>query len=53
MAVKIHFLTIMQYNSIIAKAQVREKKLNDKNYVEMPYSGSNEYVFVNYSHSDK
>lgn len=43
----------MQYNSMIAKAEIKEKKLNDKNYVEMPYSGSDEYVFVSYSHSDK
>lgn len=43
----------MQYRSIIAQAEVREKKLNDKNYVELPYSGSDEYVFVSYSHNDK
>lgn len=43
----------MQYSSIISKAEEKEKQLNDKNYVEMPYSGSEDYVFVSYSHSDK
>ena len=43
----------MQYTSIIAKAEEKEKRLNDKNYVEMPYSGSEEYIFVSYSHTDK
>lgn len=43
----------MQYAAITAKAETKEKQLNDKNYVEMPYSGSDEYVFVSYSHVDK
>lgn len=43
----------MQYRSIIALAELREKKLNNKNYVELPYCGNDEYVFVSYSHNDK
>lgn len=42
-----------QYASVIRKAFEAEKKLNDKNYVEMPYSGNLEYVFVSYSHKDR
>lgn len=43
----------MQYASIIVKAEAKEKLLNDKKYVEMPYSGYEEYIFVSYSHADK
>ena len=43
----------MQYASIVSKAEIKEKQLNDKKYVEMPYSGPEEYVFVSYSHADK
>ncbi|MBR4320565.1 MAG: toll/interleukin-1 receptor domain-containing protein [Oscillospiraceae bacterium] len=43
----------MQYSSIISKAEAKEKQLNDKNYVEMPYSGFEDYVFASYSHADK
>lgn len=43
----------MQYTSIISKAVTKEKQLNDQNYVEMPYTGADEYIFVSYSHNDK
>lgn len=42
----------IQYNYIIDEINRIEKKLNEKMYVEMPYVGSDDYVFVSYSHSD-
>lgn len=42
----------IQYDYILDKIQYQEKKLNDKMYVEMPYTGGENYIFVSYSHSD-
>lgn len=42
----------LQYEYILKKAEKREKELNDKMYIEMPYTGSEDYVFISYSHSD-
>lgn len=42
----------VQYDFIIEKAEKREKELNDRMYVEMPYTGSEDYVFISYSHKD-
>ena len=42
-----------QYNYIIKKRQMIEKKLNNERYVELPYVGTGKYVFVSYSHKDK
>ena len=41
-----------QYEFVIEKAEKKEKELNDKMYVEMPYAGREDYIFVSYSHSD-
>lgn len=43
---------VVQYKHLIEKAEKREKELNDKMYVEMPYAGNDNYIFVSYSHSD-
>lgn len=42
----------VQYDYMIEQAERREKELNDKMYVEMPYTGGEDYIFVSYSHSD-
>ena len=41
-----------QYEFIIERAEKKERELNDKMYVEMPYSGQGDYIFVSYSHKD-
>lgn len=42
----------IQYDYMIRRAESQEKELNDKMYVEMPYTGGDDYVFVSYSHDD-
>lgn len=42
----------VQYDYMLERAERREKELNDKMYVEMPYAGVDDYIFVSYSHSD-
>lgn len=42
-----------QYDIIIDQAEILQKKLNDRLYVELPYTGNQEYVFVSYSHRDE
>lgn len=42
----------VQYGYILEKAEKREKELNDKMYVEMPYTGNENYIFVSYAHLD-
>ena len=42
----------VQYDSILEKADRTENEMNDRMYVEMPYTGSEDYVFVSYSHKD-
>lgn len=42
-----------QYDSIIADAEKLQKRLNDKMYVDLPYKGVQDYVFVSYSHKDE
>lgn len=41
-----------QYNYILEQVEQVEKKLNNKKYAEMPYAGTEEYIFVSYSHRD-
>ena len=41
-----------QYDSILERAIRVEQEMNDKMYVEMPYTGNDCYVFVSYSHHD-
>lgn len=41
-----------QYDLILGRLQKKEKLLNSKMYVELPYSGSKPYLFVSYSHKD-
>lgn len=42
-----------QYDLIIREAEETQKKLNDREYVDLPYKGNQDYVFVSYSHKDK
>lgn len=42
----------VQYDYMLDHMYRREKELNGKMYVEMPYAGGEDYVFVSYSHSD-
>ena len=43
----------MQFDYLINKAELLQKKLNDKMYVELPYTGNKGYIFVSYSHKDE
>ena len=43
----------IQYDHIIHTANRAERALNDRMYVEMPYVGNENYLFVSYSHSDR
>lgn len=42
-----------QYLNIIQKARKTEHTLNNRAFVDLPYSGPDPYVFVSYSHDDK
>ncbi|MBE6916712.1 MAG: toll/interleukin-1 receptor domain-containing protein [Ruminococcaceae bacterium] len=42
-----------QYDMIIDKADAIQKKLNERLYVELPYTGNQDYIFVSYSHKDE
>ena len=42
----------IQYDYILERAEQSEKELNNKMYVEMPYAGGENYIFVSYAHSD-
>lgn len=42
----------IQYDFIINEAIKKQKRLNDEMYVELPYSGYKNYIFVSYSHKD-
>ncbi len=42
-----------QYDYIIKQSLKLEKILNNKMYVELPYSGKKDYIFVSYSHKDR
>lgn len=41
-----------QYDRIIDDAETLQKRLNDKLYVDLPYTGTQDYIFVSYSHKD-
>lgn len=43
---------VVQYEFMIERAERREKELNNKMYVEMPYTGQEDYLFVSYAHTD-
>lgn len=43
----------IQYRSIIKRRKEIEKVLNDQKYVSLPYEGSEPFLFISYSHSDK
>ena len=47
----LHSLEI-QYDYIIKKREKIQKILNNKKYVEIPYSGKDPYLFISYSHAD-
>ena len=42
-----------QYDTIIDEAEATQKKLNERLYVELPYTGNQDYIFVSYSHRDE
>lgn len=41
-----------QYDTIIGKADALQKKLNERLYIKLPYTGNEDYIFVSYSHKD-
>ncbi len=41
-----------QYDSIVKKALQKEKEYRNRNYVPLPYTGSDAYLFVSYAHKD-
>lgn len=43
----------VQYTQVVEKRKRVEEILNSQKYVELPYTGSEPYVFVSYSHSDR
>ncbi len=43
----------VHYDGIIKKAKEREAAYRDKNYVPLPYTGSEPYVFISYAHKDR
>ncbi len=42
----------LQYDNIIEKSIRVQEKLNKKMYVDLPYIGPEDYIFVSYSHLD-
>lgn len=42
----------LQFETIIRRRRLIEKALNDRRYVELPYKGSDPYLFISYSHKD-
>ncbi len=42
-----------QYDSVIKKAFIREKKYRDNSYIPLPYTGDEPYVFISYAHKDR
>lgn len=42
-----------QYDRIMQDAETLQKRLNDKLYVDLPYTGMEDYIFVSYSHKDE
>ena len=42
----------LQYDIILKEAEKIQKNANDRLYVELPYTGNQDYVFVSYSHKD-
>ncbi len=43
----------LQYADILARARLKERAMNDKSYIELPYRGTLPYLFVSYSHTMK
>ena len=43
----------VQLDNIINKALEKQKQFLDKNYVQVPYQGNDDYAFLSYSHNDK
>lgn len=43
----------IQYDIIISKHKKIERMLNNNRYIEIPYIGSEPYMFVSYSHRDE
>jgi len=42
-----------QLDSILDKSFKKQKEFLDKNYVQVPYQGSENFVFLSYSHKDR
>ena len=42
-----------QLELMIKKAELRERRMKDTAYVDLPYKGAKPYVFISYSHEDR
>ncbi len=42
----------LQHEKIINAALKEQEKLNEKMYVDLPYTGNEDYAFISYSHDD-
>ena len=42
-----------QLDLMIRKAELREKRLKDTAYIDLPYKGPKPYVFISYAHKDR
>lgn len=42
-----------QLDTFLNKAIERQKEFLDRNYIQVPYQGNDNYVFLSYSHKDK
>ena len=42
-----------QLELMIQKAELRERRMKDSAYVDLPYKGTKPYLFVSYSHADR
>ena len=42
-----------QYECAIQRARKREREQNNRRFVELPYSGSESYIFISYAHKDR
>ena len=41
-----------QFDYIIKKAKKKEKKMKNKDYVDLPFEGNDPYIFISYNHKD-
>ena len=43
---------LLQYDTIISKSILKQQLSENANFVELPYQGSDPFIFVSYSHDD-